>query len=216
MIQMLRVFKHFPEHPPALANINLSIHKGEWVGLEGGIGSGKTTLLRLMGLLEKPSQGQMVVDGVDINTVSQGRAFACMRRLIHLTPEEDFFPKLSLKDNLTLAMDVAQLPVKTSPKRSMEALACLGLEGLWNKKPGQLLPAQRLRLLLARALIRMPRMLLVDGCMDSLEEGELGYWLWVLQQCQANGCTVVVAGRRGFEEIGRRLRLEEGALYAAQ
>jgi len=212
---MLRVSKRFPKQPQVLADINLSIHKGEWLGIEGGEGAGKTTLLRLMGVLEKPSQGQVVVDGVDTSTVAKEYAFLCKRRLVQLTPADGFFPKLNLRDNLCLAAEVAGAPVRGSRKRSMEALACMGLEGLWRRKPGQLLAPQRMGLLLARGLIRMPRMLLIDGCIDSLEEADAQHWLWVLGRCQAKGCTVVVAGRRGFGEIGRRLRLEEGGLYAA-
>jgi len=211
---MLRVSKRFTGQPQVLCNISLSIHRGEFVSIEGAAGAGKSTLLRLMGLWDKPSHGQMVVDGADVSSLYKERAFARARRLICLKPTDGFFPRLNLKDNLRMAMEVARPPAKPSLRQCMEALAFVGLEKRWHQKPQQLLPSQRLRLLLARALIRQPRLLLVDACMDNMAEAELKSWLAVLQQCHERGATVVVAGERGLEKT-RRLRLEEGTLHAA-
>jgi len=211
---MLRVSKQFAGQPQALSHISLSIHWGEFVSIEGPAGAGKSTLLRLMGLLEKPSQGQMAVDGVDVSTLSEERAFARRRRLLHIQPSDGFFPKLNLKDNLSLALEVAN--TKPGPGQCMEALAAVHLEGLWRQKPRQLRPSQRLRLVLARALIRQPRMLLVDGCMDALEEADFPLWRSLLRQCQERGATVVVAGRQGLPGIRRRLRLEGGMLRSTE
>ncbi|MCL2011632.1 MAG: ATP-binding cassette domain-containing protein [Cystobacterineae bacterium] len=215
MVQMLRVFKHGPKQPQTLSNINLSIHKGEFVAIEGVAGAGKTTLLRLMGLWETPTQGQMVVDGMEIHDLPHIRNFARLRRLVYITPTDGFLPKLNLKDNLRLAVDIAQPSSPQKQKQCMETLAFVGLEGLWRQKPQQLLPSQRLRLVLARALIRMPRMLLVDACMDGMERTELKHWLSILRQYHRGGATVVVAGQAGFGGAHRRLRLEGGSLYAA-
>jgi len=210
---MLRVSKQFSSSLWALSDISLSIHWGEFVSIEGPPGAGKSTLLRLMGLREKPSKGQMAVDGVDVSTLPEARTFARRRRLIFLHPTDGFFPNLNLKDNLRLAVDVAGTPPPPGPRHCMDALAAVGLENLWNQKPQALPDAQRLRLLLARALIRRPRMLLVDECMNNMEAEDFQVWLRVLRQCQEAGATIVTTGQQRLCGTPRRLQLKGGFLH---
>lgn len=210
---MLRVSKRFAKKAPVLSDIHLSVHVGEFVSIEGEAGEGKSTLLRLMALREKPTQGQMVVDGADVSTLPARHAFVRARRLICISPADAFFPKLNLRDNLSLAVDMARPPAKPGPQQCQKALAWLGLEGLWRQKPPQLTYTQRLRLLLLRALIRQPRLLLVDGCLDALPEAEFQTWLSLLRGCHEEGTTVITAGRRPVE-APRRLRLSGGFLHA--
>lgn len=160
----------------ALSDVSLTVSEGEFIAVSGPSGSGKSTLLNLIGTLERPTSGRVVVDGVDVN-ILKGNALADFRRqkigfvfqLFNLLPastalENVILPLLPYRRGLSF--DLA--------KRAEELLEGIGLEERMDHLPGQLSGGEQQRVAIARALINHPKLILADeptGNLDS-ESGE--------------------------------------------
>src|SRR5215216_179504 len=164
----------------AVAGINLSMPPGEFFSLLGPSGCGKTTTLRLIAGFERPDDGQILLDGVDmaetpphkrnVNTVFQNYAL---------------FPHLSVIDNVEFGLRYKSVTKQETRKRALEALALVRLEGFEKRRPSQLSGGQQQRVALARALVLEPEVLLLDeplGALDAKLRKQLQIELKSLQE----------------------------------
>ena len=179
----------------ALDNVSLSISPGEFLAITGPSGSGKSTLLNLIGTLDRPTSGLVVVDGVDVCTL-KGDALADFRRA-HIGFVFQLFnlvPSLTVLENVMLPL----LPYRRGlsfdlRKRARELLAGLGLGERLSHLPGQLSGGEQQRVAIARALINYPRLILADeptGNLDTNSGAEVVELLHQLNREQ--GITLVV------------------------
>lgn len=160
----------------ALRDVSLTITEGEFIAVSGPSGSGKSTLLNLIGTLERPTSGRVVVDGVDVNTL-KGNALADLRRakIGFVFQLFNLLPASTALENVTLPL----LPYRRGlsfnlAKRAEELLEGIGLGERLNHLPGQLSGGEQQRVAIARALINHPKLILADeptGNLDS-ESGE--------------------------------------------
>ncbi|MGN8154892.1 ABC transporter ATP-binding protein [Agrobacterium sp. 22094] len=150
----------------ALHATDLSIAEGEFVTLLGPSGCGKTTTLRLIGGFEQASSGRVEIDGKD---VTQSPPY---RRPVN-TVFQDYalFPHMSVADNIGYGLSVKSnnVPKSERDRRVADALAMVGLDGMANRRPGQLSGGQRQRVAMARAIVRRPRVLLLDEPLSALD-----------------------------------------------
>lgn len=150
----------------ALHATDLSIGEGEFVTLLGPSGCGKTTTLRLIGGFEEASSGRIEIAG---NDVTQSPPY---RRPVN-TVFQDYalFPHMSVVENIGYGLSVKSnnVPAAERKKRVSDALAMVGLEGMGNRRPGELSGGQRQRVAMARAIVRRPRVLLLDEPLSALD-----------------------------------------------
>ena len=214
MITVNHLYKSFGDHD-VLVDINEHIAPGEKVVIIGPSGSGKSTFLRCMNLLEQPTSGQIIFDGVDIT--QKGVDINEIRRHMGMVFQHfNLFPHLSITENLTLA------PIKLKPmcreEANEEAMRLLNLVNLSEKAdayPGQLSGGQKQRIAIVRSLMMKPKMMLFDEPTSALDPEMVGEVLGVMKDLANDGMTMaVVTHEMGFarEVATRVLFMDEGVI----
>ena len=214
MISVKNLCKSFGDHQ-VLKDINEHIAPGEKIVIIGPSGSGKSTFLRCMNLLERPTSGQIIFDGIDItdpktdiNKVRQHMGMVFQ----HFNP----FPHRTIMENITLAP--VRLKLMKSEEAKEEALRLLKLVNLEEKAdayPGQLSGGQKQRIAIVRSLAMKPKMMLFDEPTSALDPEMVGEVLEVMKNLADQGMTMaVVTHEMGFaKEVGTRVMfMDEGRI----
>lgn len=149
---------------PALKAINLEIHSGEFTAVIGASGSGKSTLLNMIGCIDTPSKGNVYIDGVNINQLTDNEKSDLRNQKIGFIFQSfNLVPVLSVYENVELPLLINSTVSKAERKnRVLEAINDVGLERLSKNKPDQLSGGQRQRVAIARALAGHPKLVLAD------------------------------------------------------
>ncbi len=185
----------YPGPPPvrALKPADLVIERGEHVAIMGPSGSGKSTLLNLLGLLDRPTEGRLRIDGIDLGRAPErDRAAVRARRIGFVFQSFHLLPHRSAVENVMLAQVYADMPRRRRYRAAMMALAEVGLDSRAQALPTALSGGERQRVAIARALVNRPSLLLCDeptGNLDTAATTELTDLLGALH---AQGATLVV------------------------
>lgn len=156
--------KRFGHAPPSLSHINIDIRSGEFVVLVGPSGCGKSTLLRCIAGLEKPTNGEIQFDGERVNERPPAERGVGM-----VFQDYALYPHMNVRENLSFGLTIQRLPKPEIVVRVEEAAAMLGLEGLLSRKPSQLSGGQRQRVAIGRALVKRPKVFLLDEPLSNLD-----------------------------------------------
>lgn len=172
---------------------DIRLAAGDHLLLRGKSGSGKSTLLALLAGLLSPSEGQVLIAGTDLQSLSQRRRDAWRGECLGFVPQRlHLSSALTVLDNVTLPFLCAGLPPDT--ERAEGLLLSLGLQGLSGRKPHQLSVGQAQRVALARALVRRPRILLADEPSASLDDAHAAQMMALLMQAASDaGASLLVA-----------------------
>ena len=159
----------------ALDDVSFSIHQGEFVAVVGPSGSGKSTLLHLLGGVDQPSEGRVIINGNDISAMNESQLAIYRRRQIGLIYQfYNLIPILNVKENITLPLE---LDGRQPDQEYLSSLVhALGLQDRLNHLPNQLSGGQQQRVSIARSLIAKPSIVLADeptGNLDSKNSGEI-------------------------------------------
>jgi putative ABC transport system ATP-binding protein len=160
----------------ALRGVNLKVESGDLLAILGPSGSGKSTLLNLIGALDKPTSGTLLIDGVDVSTLSDNQLSDLRRRVGFVFQFFNLIPRLTARDNVELSLSIAGVSKAERKKRAEELLETVGLKDRINHKPAELSGGQQQRVAIARALANNPRFLLMDeptGNIDSKTAREI-------------------------------------------
>ena len=189
---------------PALRGINVKIEKGEFVAIMGPSGSGKSTLLNVIGALDPPTAGRVIIDGVDLKKLSEDRlAILRNKKLGFVYQAFNLIQRLTSVENVEMPLISRGIPEKARRTRSLKALSAVGLLRLANKRPMELSGGEQQRVAIARALVGEPALIIADeptGNLDSKTTSEV-----VDQFVQVNkqfGTTILVVTHN--EEIANR------------
>ena len=160
----------------ALRGVNLKVETGDFVAILGPSGSGKSTMLNLIGALDKPTSGTLLIDGVDIGKLNDNQLAELRIRIGFVFQFFNLIPRLTAKDNVELSMSIANLSKAERKKRAIDLLETVGLKDRINHKPAELSGGQQQRVAIARALANNPKFLLLDeptGNVDSKTANEV-------------------------------------------
>jgi putative ABC transport system ATP-binding protein len=178
----------------ALAGVNLRVRPGELLGVMGPSGSGKSTLLQLAGGLDEPTEGTVVVAGVDLGTQSRaGRAALRRRHIGYVFQDFNLIPALTAGENVALPRELDGVRTRQARADALVALREVGIEEVADRFPDELSGGQRQRVAIARALVGSRRLLLADeptGALDS-HAGEAVLKL-IRSRCDAGAAGVLV------------------------
>ena len=160
----------------ALRGVNLKVETGDFVSILGPSGSGKSTMLNLIGALDKPTSGTLLIDGVDIGKLNDNQLAELRLKIGFVFQFFNLIPRLTARANVELAMSIANVSGAERKKRAEELLTTVGLKDRINHKPAELSGGQQQRVAIARALANNPKFLLLDeptGNVDSKTASEV-------------------------------------------
>lgn len=199
----------------ALKNLDLEVEKGEFISIYGPSGAGKTTLLNLVGGLDKPTSGKVVVFGHDLGTYDENflATFRCAY-VGFVFQSYNLISTLTAIENVAFAVELAGWPRERIEERSENLLKLVGLEHRANHFPAQLSGGEQQRIAFARALANNPPLLLADeptGNLDMETGLEIAH---ILEKMKREGKTVIVAthDERILKLANRTLRLHDGRI----
>jgi lipoprotein-releasing system ATP-binding protein len=153
-----------------LTGVDLDLYPGELVGLIGPSGSGKSSLLHAAGLLERPTSGEIRIDGEDVGQLDErSRTRLRLSRVGFVYQFHHLLPEFDARDNVALPLRIAGWPEKEAQARAEQALAALGLAQRTRHQPAQMSGGEQQRVALARALANGPRLLLADEPTGNLD-----------------------------------------------
>jgi len=219
LVTVRGVSKHYSQETiavPALSNVSLDVRQGEFVALAGPSGSGKTTLLNLIGALDKPSTGQIIVGQSDTSKESNSSlAELRLRKIGFIFQDYNLLPVLSALENVEYVLLLQGMPVAERRRRANEALCLLGLDGFQNRRPSQLSGGQQQRVAVARAIAAQPLLVLADEPTANLDS-ETGQALIdnMHQLNQKQGVTFIFSTHDDMviRQASRVVRLKDGKI----
>ena len=200
----------------ALKNVNFSVEEGEYVAIMGESGSGKTTLLNLLASLDKPTSGEILLDGRPLSKIKDADAAAFRRdHLGFVFQEFNLLDTFSVEDNIFLPLVLAGKSHGEMVGRLTPLAVKLGITDILKKYPYEISGGQKQRAAVARALITTPRLLLADeptGALDSRATDEL---LRLFAQINQGGQTVLMVTHsvKAASHAGRVLFIKDGEVY---
>lgn len=177
----------------ALKNVSLTINQGDFVSIVGPSGSGKSTLMHIIGLLDKPSSGQVLLEGTDISTFKENQmAQARNTTLGFVFQQFNLLAKTSALENVILPLLYSNVPQKDRVPKARNLLTKVGLQDKLSNTPSQLSGGQQQRVAIARALVNNPKIILADEPTGNLDSKSGEAIITLLKELHLEGNTIVL------------------------
>ena len=213
MIETQHLSKLYSRGLYALRDLTLSIAKGEFVFLTGPSGAGKSTFLRLLLMQERPTDGQIIVNGHNLSQLNRGAIQEYRRSIGFVFQDFKLIPSRTVLENVTFVPEVLGVPEGQRRRRAFQVLKWVGLQHRMNAYPQDLSGGEQQRIAIARALVNDPVLLLADEPTGNLDPDLSLEIMNLLREVNAGGTTVVVAthDRELIRLVGRRtITLDQG------
>lgn len=201
----------------AVRGVNMKVEAGDFVSILGPSGSGKSTMLNLIGALDKPTSGKLLIDGVDISKLNDNQLTDLRRRIGFVFQFFNLIPRLTALGNVELAMSIADVGKSERKQRAAKLLETVGLKDRINHKPAELSGGQQQRVAIARALANNPKFLLLDeptGNIDSKTAAEVVGLLKKLNVENHVSIIMVTHDQNLAREANRTLEMFDGLLMS--
>ncbi len=215
MIRLENVTKRYPGGQEALANLDLSVDRGEMVFVTGHSGAGKSTLLRLIALLERPTSGQVIVDDQNTRRVRRRKIPTYRRQIGMVFQDHKLLYDRPVADNVALPLVIAGLGHREAGRRVRAALDQVGLLHKEKQNPETLSAGEQQRVGIARAIVSRPKLLIADEPTGNLDPDLSLEVMRIFRRFNEVGVTLLVASHdiALIDRLGcRRVALEDGRL----
>ncbi|MDA0705758.1 MAG: cell division ATP-binding protein FtsE [Proteobacteria bacterium] len=218
MIRFEEVTKRFPGGQEALSGLSLTIDKGEMVFVTGHSGAGKSTLLRLIALIERPTSGQVIVDGQNTHRVKRRKIPAYRRQIGMVFQDHKLLYDRPVFDNVALPLVIAGMGFREAGRRVRPALEQVGLLHKEKRNPATLSAGEQQRVGIARAIVSRPKLLIADEPTGNLDPDLSLEVMRIFRRFNEVGVTVLIASHDIvlIDKLGcRRIELDGGRMAAA-
>lgn len=222
MIELRHISKTFPTadgHVDALRDINLTIRDGDIYGIIGMSGAGKSTLVRTINMLERPSEGSVLIDGVEMENLSPAELRAQRQKIAMIFQHFNLLMQRNCLDNVAFPLELAGQKKSEARAQARELLALVGLPEKEKSYPAELSGGQKQRVAIARALATRPKILLCDEATSALDPNTTRSILSLVADINRSlGITVIVITHQMsvVQEICRRVAILDGGEIAEE
>ena len=193
MITIENVSKVYPNGSQALKNISLNIEKGEFVFIIGSSGSGKSTLIKMLMKELDPTEGNIIINGVNTTTMNRNQIPYLRRNLGIVFQDFRLLPKKTVYENVAFAMRVTEASSRHIARNVPTVLSLVGLQNKMKSYPNELSGGEQQRTALARAIVNNPPILIADEPTGNLDPETAWDIMYLLEEINKRGTTVVVA-----------------------
>ena len=215
MIDIKEVTKSFG-NLQVLKGINLHIDKGEMVSIVGPSGAGKTTLLQIIGTLDKPDSGNIIIEGTDVSQLSTKKLSEFRNQHIGFVFQfHQLLPEFTAIENIMIPAFIAGVSRNKAKERAEELLALMGLSDRADHKPNQLSGGEKQRVAVARALVNNPAVVLADepsGSLDSKNKAELHQLFFELRDKLGQTFVIVTHDEELAKLTDRTIHMKDGVI----
>ena len=215
MIDIKEVTKSFG-NLQVLKGINLHIDKGEMVSIVGPSGAGKTTLLQIIGTLDKPDSGSIIIEGTDVSQLSTKKLSEFRNQHIGFVFQfHQLLPEFTAIENIMIPAFIAGVSRNKAKERAEELLALMGLSDRADHKPNQLSGGEKQRVAVARALVNNPAVVLADepsGSLDSKNKAELHQLFFELRDKLGQTFVIVTHDEELAKLTDRTIHMKDGVI----
>jgi putative ABC transport system ATP-binding protein len=219
LVDVVKRYKIGEQEILALDGINLIIEQGEYAAIIGPSGSGKSTLMHLLGCLDTPTSGTMMIDGVDVSRAS-GNKLSEMRneKIGFVFQSFKLLPKLTVLQNVELPMIYAGVSARERRDRALIAIERVELQNRVKNTPLQLSGGQMQRVAIARALVNNPRIIFADEPTGNLDSKTGANILQLFRELSTQGCTIVLVTHDAkiAAQTPRRIEIRDGKIVEAE
>ncbi|BAJ51246.1 lipoprotein-releasing system ATP-binding protein [Candidatus Caldarchaeum subterraneum] len=188
-----KVYRNNGIETVALNGVDFKVRRGEMVAIVGPSGSGKSTLLNMLGALDRPTEGRVIIDGVDISHADDDKRALIRNKLIGFVFQSyNLINRLTAIKNVEMPLAIQNVPEQERRKLALEMLKEVGLESKAYKKPTQLSGGEQQRVAIARALVTKPSIILADEPTGNLDSKSGAIVVQLLKNLAQKGHTVIV------------------------
>ncbi len=208
---MRNVKKRYKNGVTAAHDVNININKGEFVFIIGSTGCGKSTVIKMMYREEKPTEGTIVVGGLNVGKLRNSKVYKLRRKLGVVFQDYKLLNKSTAYENVAFALDVLGLPKDEIHKKVIKSLDLVGLKNKAKNYPEQLSGGEQQRIAIARAIVNGPRILICDEPTGNLDPPTSAEIMKVLMEINRMGTTVIMVTHNHdvVKEANKRVILME-------
>ena len=192
LIRMKGVNKQYKNGVTAIYDLDLTIEKGDFVFIIGSTGCGKSTLIKMLYREEKPSSGKIIVGGLDVAKLRNGKVYKLRRKLGVVFQDFKLLPKLTVYENVAFALEVLGLPKDEIHEKVLKVLDLVGLKNKAKHYPTELSGGEQQRVAIARAIVNGPKLLICDEPTGNLDEVTSMEIMKVLDEINKLGTTIIM------------------------
>jgi cell division transport system ATP-binding protein len=214
VIEMHDVWKTYKDGTQALRGISIKVNPGDFVYVVGPSGAGKSTFMKLMYREERPTQGQIFVNGFNLERLKQRKIPYVRRNIGVIFQDFRLLPKLTVFENVAFAMEVIEAPKRLIKKRTMEVLELVKLKEKAGSLPTQLSGGEQQRVAIARAIVNNPAVIIADEPTGNLDPETSWGIMKLLEEINFRGATIVMATHN--KEIVNTMRKRVIAIEGGQ
>lgn len=200
----------------ALQGVDVSIKRGEFVAIIGPSGSGKSTLMHILGCLDKPTDGEYVLDDVNVEKLNKTKLASIRNQKIGFVFQTfNLLPTMSILKNVELPLMYGRVGKKDREKRATEVLTSVGLGDRLKHKPSELSGGQRQRVAIARAIVNKPSLILADEPTGNLDSNSGSDIMTIFKDLHKQGNTVIVVTHDNSiaQQADRVITIVDGKIY---
>lgn len=220
VIELEHVFKRYQMGDTlvtALNDVSFSVEEGEFISIMGPSGSGKSTCMNMIGCLDKPTAGKVIINGTEISKMSQNQLATLRNNTIGFVFQQyNLLPNISILENVMVPLRYQKVPIGERREMARKALIQMGLGERLSHLPSELSGGQKQRVAIARATVTRPKLILADEPTGALDQGTGKMVMELFHEINRNGTTVILVTHD--EKIGnsapRCIRLLDGKVYA--
>lgn len=214
MIQMKNVYKKYPNGIVAINGLNVEIEQGEFVYVVGPSGAGKSTFIKMIYREERPTSGQMLVDGIDIATLKNKKVPLLRRQIGVVFQDFKLLPRLNVYENVAFALEVIEESPAKIRERVMKVLDLVGLKHKARMFPTELSGGEQQRVSIARSIVNRPKVVIADEPTGNLDPETSWDIMRLFERINASGTTILMAthNREIVNTLRHRVIAIEGGL----